>query len=287
MISAKQLLNNRFSGKDSPKGKRHAAHEFQAFAYKIAADFNDLENLRIYLSVLKNVERLIVEKAYSFSIDSTSENKAKVFFWKIKQLRKEFEDYKNSTNFTWDFVFKNAKKVRDLYAEDIVDGAKIRLEFIQDLILKHQPKRVLLANLPVTIEGFKKIDYVDLSSKVLKILKIPQTRKKSVDFLNLKLKNTYDLIISDYAWNTIPFDFETAFLSTFILLLNPQGKLVLTIKIGPKSQTWKRKEINGKDVWIFQKFVPIEDFMEKAKSLDMNAEILEMGDRTATVLLYK
>ena len=42
---------------------------------------------------------------------------------------------------------------------------------------------------------------------------------------------------------------------------------------------------DGKDVWIFQKFVPIEDFMEHAKAVQMNAEILEMGDRTATVLL--
>ncbi len=285
MISAKQLLDKRFSNEPKGKGKRHAAHEFQAFAYKIAADFNDVENLRIYLSVLKNVDRLIVEKAYSYTIDSKSDNKAKVFFWKIKQLRKEFEDYKNSTNFEWDFVYKNAKKIRDLYSEDIVDGAKIRLDFIQAQILQNNPSRVLLLNLPVAVEGFKKIDYVDLSSKVLKLIKVPQARKKSADILEMKLKSKYDLIISDYAWNTIPFDSESAFFSNLISFLTKEGKIVMTVKIAPKSQSWKRKEINAKDFWIFQKFAPLEYFMDGLAKLQLKGEDIEMTDKSATIVI--
>jgi phospholipid N-methyltransferase len=285
MLSAKQLLNNKFTGTESPKSKRHAAHEFQAFAYKIAADFNDLENLRIYLSVLKNCERLIVEKAYSFTIDSRSENKAKVFFWKIKQLRKEFEDYKNSTNFDWDFVKKHIKKVRDVYSEDIVDGAKLRSEFIQNLILKYTPSRVLMVNVPVHVNGFKRLDYVDQSSKLLKLINVPPSHKKTTDFLSYKPKFKYDLVVSDYSWNTIPFDYEVAFLSTLVSSLNASGRTVVTIKIAPKSQSWRQKEINGKIYWIFQKFTPIEYFMDQVKKLNLLAEVLDMTDKTATIEL--
>jgi hypothetical protein len=285
MLSAKQLLDNKFTGTESPKTKRHAAHEFQAFAYKIAADFNDLENLRIYLSVLKNCERIIVEKAYSYTIDSRSENKAKVFFWKIKQLRKEFEDYKNSTNFDWEFVKKHIKKVRDVYSEDIIDGAKIRAEFIQNLILKYTPGRVLMVNVPVDINGYKKIYYVDQSSKLLKLINVPPGRKQATDFLSYKPKFKYDLVVSDYSWNTIPFDYEIPFISTLVASLNTSGRSVITIKIAPKSQGWKRKEINGKEYWIFQKFTPIEYFMDQVKKLNLIAEILDMTDKTATIEL--
>lgn len=287
MQSAKQLLNAKFSGEESQKSKRHAAHEFQAFAYKIAADFKDLENLRIYLSVLKNCERIIVEKAYSFTIDSRSENKAKIFFWKIKQLRKEFEDYKNQSNFEWDFVKKNTKKVRDVYSEDIYDGARLRKDFVQELILKYSPFRVLMVNVPVVIDGFKRIEYVDQSSKLLKLLSIPPARKRAIDFMDFKPKNKFDLIISDYSWNTIPFDYETAFLSNILGTLNNNGHIVMTIKIAPKNQGWRQKEINGAVYWIFQKFAPLEYFMEQISRLNLKGSILDMSDKTATIELTR
>lgn len=287
MQSAKQLLNAKFSGEESQKSKRHAAHEFQAFAYKIAADFKDLENLRIYLSVLKNCERIIVEKAYSFTIDSKSENKAKIFFWKIKQLRKEFEDYKNQSNFEWDFVKKNTKKVRDVYSEDIYDGATLRKDFVQELILKYSPFRVLMVNVPVVIDGFKRIEYVDQSSKLLKLLNIPPARKRAIDFMDFKPKNKFDLIISDYSWNTIPYDYETAFLSNILSALNNNGHIVMTIKIAPKNQGWRQKEINGAVYWIFQKFAPLEYFMEQVSRLNLKGTILDMSDKTATVELTR
>lgn len=287
MQSAKQLLNAKFSGEESQKSKRHAAHEFQAFAYKIAADFKDIENLRIYLSVLKNCERIIVEKAYSFTIDSRSENKAKIFFWKIKQLRKEFEDYKNQSNFEWDFVKKNTKKVRDVYSEDIYDGARLRKDFVQELILKYSPFRVLMVNVPVVIDGFKRIEYVDQSSKLLKLLSIPPARKRAIDFMDFKPKNKFDLIISDYSWNTIPFDYETAFLSNILGTLNNNGHIVMTIKIAPKNQGWRQKEINGAVYWIFQKFAPLEYFMEQISRLNLKGSILDMSDKTATIELTR
>ncbi len=287
MQSAKQLLNAKFSGEESQKSKRHAAHEFQAFAYKIAADFKDLENLRIYLSVLKNCERIIVEKAYSFTIDSRSENKAKIFFWKIKQLRKEFEDYKNQSNFEWDFVKKNTRKVRDVYSEDIYDGARLRKDFVQELILKYSPFRVLMVNVPVVIDGFKRIEYVDQSSKLLKLLSIPPARKRAIDFMDFKPKNKFDLIISDYSWNTIPFDYETAFLSNILGTLNNNGHIVMTIKIAPKNQGWRQKEINGAVYWIFQKFAPLEYFMEQISRLNLKGSILDMSDKTATIELTR
>ncbi|RMD77145.1 hypothetical protein D6810_01920, partial [Candidatus Dojkabacteria bacterium] len=91
VLSAKQILssipNITTEGIREDKKTRHPAHEFQAFAYKIAADFNDLVNLKLYLNLLKRVDRIIIEQAYSFAIDSRAADKKKSFLWKIKKLR--------------------------------------------------------------------------------------------------------------------------------------------------------------------------------------------------------
>jgi hypothetical protein len=39
----------------------------------------------------KNMSRGVLERALSFVIDSTADNKAKLFMWKIGELKKEKE----------------------------------------------------------------------------------------------------------------------------------------------------------------------------------------------------
>lgn len=67
--------------------QRRISREFQDYAYRLAVALDDVAHVPIYMRLVKNTPREIVEKAKSFVIDSNARSKGKLFMWKVKELR--------------------------------------------------------------------------------------------------------------------------------------------------------------------------------------------------------
>lgn len=70
---------------------KHVSHEFQSFGCHLANVLNDKKHTGLYIKMAKTMSRGMLERALSFVIDSTADNKAKLFMWKVGQLKAEKE----------------------------------------------------------------------------------------------------------------------------------------------------------------------------------------------------
>ena len=75
---------------DEDKQKR-ISREFQDYAYRLAVALDDTAHTPIYMRMAKNTPREILEKAKSFVIDSNARSKAKMFMWKVRQIKEELK----------------------------------------------------------------------------------------------------------------------------------------------------------------------------------------------------
>lgn len=82
-------LLERFAVED--KGGR-ISREFQDYAYRLAVDLNDLDHKSLYMKLAKSVERRMLEQARTFVLDANATSKARLFMWKLSQLRKEAKE---------------------------------------------------------------------------------------------------------------------------------------------------------------------------------------------------
>lgn len=73
---------------DESKQKR-ISREWQDYAYRLAVALDDTAHTAIYMRVVKNTPRDLVEKAKSFVMDAGARSKGKMFMWKLKQLKDE------------------------------------------------------------------------------------------------------------------------------------------------------------------------------------------------------
>lgn len=67
--------------------QRRISREFQDYAYRLAVALEDTAHTAIYMRMVKNTPREIIEKARSFVMDSNARSKGKMFMWKVKELR--------------------------------------------------------------------------------------------------------------------------------------------------------------------------------------------------------
>jgi SAM-dependent methyltransferase len=288
VISSKELLSKYNVLDENPKPKKGGAHhEFQAFAYKLAKDLNDLVNLKMYMHITKNVERSMIEKAYSYAIDSHSDNRAKVFMWKIKELRLDLKRYRDSLNFDYDFVIKKMKTFRDrTFNAQLKSYLEIRLELVRYFLrsVEENPKgKVLVLTTPsiellsVLIDKFKKVYYWDLSKEINNKLEIPfiENHKKITfkrsDFLKSKYKEgEFDLIICDAFWNFLPQDAELKFLELIKSILKPTGKFVISTRYSEvNKQEWKTMKLGEGEIDYFTKTSTASDFEEKVSKMEL------------------
>lgn len=64
--------------------------EFQDYGYRLAVTLNDMKHKSLYIRMAKTVDRGILEQALSFISDAhTAKSKARLFMWKVKQLKEE------------------------------------------------------------------------------------------------------------------------------------------------------------------------------------------------------
>lgn len=68
----------------------YITQEFQDFGYRLAIELDDLKHKSLYIKLAKNEPRGLLESALSFVSDATTaKSKAKLFMWKLQQLRAE------------------------------------------------------------------------------------------------------------------------------------------------------------------------------------------------------
>lgn len=69
---------------------KYISREFQKYGYELAEELNDLKHKALYIKLAKELPRPLLEKARNFVKDATSvKNPAKLFMWKLTELRKE------------------------------------------------------------------------------------------------------------------------------------------------------------------------------------------------------
>lgn len=66
----------------------YITQEFQDFAYRLAIELDDLPHKSLYMRLAKSTKRGLLEQALSFVADAPNvKSKAKLFMWKLKQLK--------------------------------------------------------------------------------------------------------------------------------------------------------------------------------------------------------
>jgi len=65
----------------------YISQEFQDFGYRMALELDDLDRVSLYMRLAKVENRGILEQALSFVSDANARNKARLFMWKMKQLK--------------------------------------------------------------------------------------------------------------------------------------------------------------------------------------------------------
>lgn len=72
--------------KDRPK---NISREFQMFGVYLAESLQDTKHYSLYIKLAKEVDRKLLEEALNFTKGYYgAKNKAKVFMWRLKELKK-------------------------------------------------------------------------------------------------------------------------------------------------------------------------------------------------------
>jgi len=70
--------------------RKYIKNEFQSYALELAKELHDWDNRSLYLRLVKNTPRPLIEKARYFVKDQTTgtvRSPARLFMWKLKQLK--------------------------------------------------------------------------------------------------------------------------------------------------------------------------------------------------------
>lgn len=80
-----KVIQNKFEVKDTDK---YVSREFQKYAYNLSLELDDLAHKSLYMRLVKNTPRGLIESARSFVKDATNaKSKGRLFMWKLKQLK--------------------------------------------------------------------------------------------------------------------------------------------------------------------------------------------------------
>ena len=66
---------------------KYVSQEFQDFGYRLAVTLGDLEHKSLYIKMAKTIDRGILERALAFVTDANAKNKARLFMWKVSQIK--------------------------------------------------------------------------------------------------------------------------------------------------------------------------------------------------------
>lgn len=70
--------------------QRRISREWQDYAYRLALELEDKSHTSLYMRLVKNTPRPILEEARTFVKGAlNAKNKARLFMWKVKQIKTE------------------------------------------------------------------------------------------------------------------------------------------------------------------------------------------------------
>ncbi len=84
---------------DLEKRRRYIKKEYQAYGLQLADELNDWKNRSLYIKLARELPREILEKARLFVKNQSAgkvKSKARLFMWKLKELKNEFSPSKKS-----------------------------------------------------------------------------------------------------------------------------------------------------------------------------------------------
>lgn len=68
---------------------KYVSREYQDYGYRLAMELDDPTHKSLYIKMAKTVDRAILEQARTFVLDANAFSRAKLFMWKVKQLKEE------------------------------------------------------------------------------------------------------------------------------------------------------------------------------------------------------
>jgi len=69
--------------------KKYISQEWQEYAYRLAIVLDDLKHKSLYMRLAKNTPRAQLEEAKNWVKDASNvKNKARLFMWKLKEIKK-------------------------------------------------------------------------------------------------------------------------------------------------------------------------------------------------------
>jgi hypothetical protein len=72
---------------------KYISYEFQKYGYELAKELGDLKNKSLYIKLAKETPRGLLETARNFVKDAADvKSPAKLFMWKLSQLKKEKQE---------------------------------------------------------------------------------------------------------------------------------------------------------------------------------------------------
>ena len=67
---------------------KYISQEWQDYAYRLAVALDDVEHKSLYMRLAKNTPRAQLEEAKNFVSDAYQvKNKARLFMWKLKEIK--------------------------------------------------------------------------------------------------------------------------------------------------------------------------------------------------------
>ncbi|MEK7165268.1 MAG: hypothetical protein AAB874_00475 [Patescibacteria group bacterium] len=74
--------------KFNPLEDKYISREFQAYGIFLSEELHDYRHKALYIRLAKTVPRAILEKALNFVKDANARSMAKLFMWKVAELRR-------------------------------------------------------------------------------------------------------------------------------------------------------------------------------------------------------
>ncbi len=97
--SAKDLLLSHDWVDQRAKSEKYVTKEYQDFGLRIAHALGDTQRNSLYIKLAKDLPRPVLEQALAFASDYYQvRNKAKVFMWKLGEIRKQYKLNKTSSS---------------------------------------------------------------------------------------------------------------------------------------------------------------------------------------------
>ena len=70
--------------------KKYISREFQDYGYRLAEQLHDLKHKALYIKLAKETPRHLLEEALSFVKNASKvKSRARLFMWKLKELREK------------------------------------------------------------------------------------------------------------------------------------------------------------------------------------------------------